>query len=45
MKGHFYMAARVPEDTISVKSGNVVEALKLDSKLKVAVAPFPLAAN
>ena len=44
MKGHFYMA-RVLEDTISAKTGNMVEALKLDDKLEVAILPFPLAAN
>jgi hypothetical protein len=37
--------AKVPEDTISAKSGDVVEALKLDDKLEVTVAPFPLATD
>ena len=44
MKRHLYMA-RVREDTISAKTGDVVEALKLDDKIEVAVAPFPLAAD
>jgi hypothetical protein len=44
MKGHLYMA-KVPENSMSAKPGDVVEALKVGDKLEVTVAPFPLVAN
>ena len=41
MKGHFYMA-KVAEGTISAKSGDDVESIRLQDPLEVTIAPFPL---
>ena len=44
MHGHFYMA-KVPENSISAKSGDDVAALQMDNKFQAVVAPFPLVAS